>query len=342
MKLNLILNKKEIVTNATQEPRVYFGMHFVDGVAYYAGDDKMIYVSADTAKAMDKTFTGKPVFVQHKSDWELSEIEEISDGYVIRSFFNPNDGKHWVEFIITSDEGHKAIKEGKRLSNGYEVVGKAGSGQFHGIDYVEEYTEAVYNHLALVDNPRYDEGFILTPEEFKNYNDNLKAQNKEQIHNSKETSMKFNLFSREKVQNENQLKDVMVELPKSRLTLSVENAIEKLDEELTKENTVDVDGEKLDLNSLHAKYNSVMKKNNELESEIKKYRSEETENESDEDEDDKDKEKKNKKNQQDKEKAENSKEFKKVMNAGSSEENTQTTIVINTVSDMVKKGKELY
>lgn len=348
MKLNL-KKKKEVIQNATQEPKVYYGLHFADGVAYYKKTGKMIYVSSDMAKKMDKTFAGKPLFVFHNSDWELENIQEEADGYVIESFFNPCDGFHWAKFIVVSDKGHDAISKGWTLSNGYEVVQKKGQGTYHGIDYDEEYVEGIYNHLAIVPDPRYEESRVLTPEQFKVYNETLKAQNsKEHIINSKENSkMKFNFFTKEKVENSDQLRGVMVTLPKSKREILVENALDELDKKLTENNTVDVDGNPMTLNELKDAYDQMLVKNTALESEIAEYKK--VQNEKDEEEKKKiaenqaeEEEKKKTENNSDKEKE---KEENRVHNSlmgveFNNNKNSQSAIYVS--SDRIAKGKELF
>ena len=46
----------------------------------------------------------------------------------------------------------------------------SGSGVCHGVDYDNEVTDGEYEHLALVEDPRYEDSIILTPDEFKAYN----------------------------------------------------------------------------------------------------------------------------------------------------------------------------
>ena len=158
---------------AQMMPKVYYGLHFVPGVAQYSGPDDRIYISEETAKSMDASFSGKPVYLKHLNNDEITpdSVQNDADGYVVESFYNKCDGKHWAKFIVVSDEAHQKIKDGWRLSNGYVVTSEGPAGKNHNVDYKYEVTGAVYNHLAIVQTPRYEESIVLTPEEFKEYNE---------------------------------------------------------------------------------------------------------------------------------------------------------------------------
>ncbi len=192
----------EAVKNAKTASKVYYGLHMVPGVAEYHTEnfDGRIFIDEPTIKNMDPTFEGKPVYVEHVDKVDLDKLQEQADGFVIESFYNKLDGKHWAKFIIVSDAGHEAIAKGWRLSNAYFPKEFAGGGTWHAVEYEKEVMSGVYEHLALVPKPRYEESIILTPEEFKSYN-TRKAQELERLSNSKETLPMFKLFSRQKVED---------------------------------------------------------------------------------------------------------------------------------------------
>lgn len=155
---------------------VYYGMHFYPGLAEYRepGEDPYrVYLNEDTLRKMDPTFAGRPIFVEHvdEVDQSLSELRKEADGWVIESFYNSSDGKHWVKFIVVSDRAERAIKNGFRLSNAYVPKSFGQGGIWNGIEYSKEITDGEFEHLAIVSNPRYDESEIKTPEQFKKYNE---------------------------------------------------------------------------------------------------------------------------------------------------------------------------
>ncbi len=302
-------------TNAKTLPRVYYGLHMVEGVAEYREEGKQPYricILENTIKKMDETFQGKPVFVLHsEEDLEdiLENIQERADGYVIESFFNQADGKHWAKFIVVSDAGHEAVRNGWKLSNAYIPKAFSNGGQWHGVDYAKEVTSGTYDHLAIVPNPRYEESVIMTPEQFKEYNDN-KLEELHKIANSKEqgeNKMKLNFFKRQKVdkiENGADLETLSVTLPKSKAEVTIAEAVELADTlknmqgYANGDHMVKIGEEEMSVNDLMKKHSEVcnelaeMKKSKENKEDEADVDADEVENDDDADKEAKAKEKK--------------------------------------------------
>ncbi len=217
--------------------QIFYGMHFYPGVARYEAPDQeplTVFINESTIRQMGPTFAGCPIFVEHveEVDENLNELRNEADGWVIESFFNAADGKTWAKFIIVSDGGLKAIQRGFRLSNAYVPQLNNKSGVWNGVPYQKEVTGGIFDHLAIVDNPRYEESVIMTPEEFKAYNDEKTVELKK-LANSKDkkgdTTMKLNIFKRTKVENSTDLDGMMVELPKSKKELTLTKVVEEYD-----------------------------------------------------------------------------------------------------------------
>jgi len=253
------------VKNAKQLPRVYFGLHMVEGVAEYREPGQQpyrIFIGEEAIKNMDVSFQGRPVYVRHVDEVDLDKLQTEADGYVSRSFFNQADGKHWVEFMVISDRGHEAIRNGWKLSNAYIPKMTKGGGQWHGVDYSKEIALGEYEHLAIVPNPRYAESVIMTPEQFKEYNAGKEIELK-RLANSKGVKSMFNFFKRAKVEDQD-LEHVLVTLPKSKVEASIGTLINEMDGyhmEMQKpehmangEHMVEVGEEKMKVNDLVAKH----------------------------------------------------------------------------------------
>jgi hypothetical protein len=58
-------------------------------------------------------------------------------------------------------------------------------GEWHAVPYDRKVLVGEYDHLAIVDNPRYENSIILTPEQFKSYNSELEEE-LSRIRNSRE------------------------------------------------------------------------------------------------------------------------------------------------------------
>lgn len=218
--------------------KILYGMHFYPGLAQYDQPDKnsfKIFLNEDVLRKMDPTFAGKPIFVEHveEVDPNLDQLRKEADGWVVESFFNEADGKHWVKMVIVSERGERAIQNGYRLSNAYvpKLNGKAGI--WNGIDYQNEVIEGEYEHLAIVKNPRYDESIIMTPEEFKNYNDKLKNElNRISNSKNKEKSMldKLKFWNKKQVDNTIDIANMSVTLPLSGKEFSIYQIVNAMDE----------------------------------------------------------------------------------------------------------------
>lgn len=227
-----------MIKNAKSLPQVFYGLHMVEGVAEYVEPTKEPYrilVGESAIKNMDPTFQGKPVYVDHVDEVDLDNLQEEADGYVLDSFYNKLDGKHWVKFIVVSDRAKDAIRRGWKLSNAYVPKAFTNGGLWHGVEYSKEVTSGEYEHLAIVKNPRYEESLILTPDEFKKYNAEKESE-LSQLTNSKtkkeKTAMglpKLNIFKRTKVENSTDLDGLMVELPKSKIEMPLTQVVNELD-----------------------------------------------------------------------------------------------------------------
>jgi Uncharacterized protein conserved in bacteria (DUF2213) len=217
-----------LVTNS--KGKIFYGMHFYAGLAQYQEADKepyRVFLNEDTIRSMDPSFAGRPVFVEHvdEVDPDVNQLRKEADGWVIESFYNAADGKHWVKFIIVTDRAERAIRSGMRLSNAYVPKAFKDGGLWNGIPYQKEITDGEFEHLAIVKEPRYEESVIKDPDEFKQYNEQ-KVLELKKLANSKEKGKKmaFNFFKRTKVENAID-PELQVVLPKSGKVVSVAKLI---------------------------------------------------------------------------------------------------------------------
>lgn len=268
--------------NAKEEPKVFYCKHIAPGVCAYA--DETILIGEDALKEMDKTFAGKPIYVNHQKV-DLEKIQQEADGYVAESFYLPEDGSHWAKMIIVSDKGHEAIRKGWKVSNAYIPDEFGIGGEWHNVPYNREVMKAHYTHLALVDNPRYEEAVVLTPEDFKTYKESKREQLK-QLENSKnqkgEKRMNWKLFERKEVTNSEDIANKMVELSNGS-TVSIREMINAVEEDLkekeakcneTLESVVKVNGEDMKVADLIKEYESKCNKCNEDEEDKEKEKEE--------------------------------------------------------------------
>lgn len=311
------------MTVKNSQGKVYYGMHFYPGVAEYQEPDKepyRVFLNEDTIRSMDPSFAGRPIFVEHVDEVEenIDELRKEADGWVIESFFNSADGKHWVKFIIVSERGEKAIQRGMRLSNAYIPKTFASGGLWNGVQYAKEVTGGEYEHLAIVRNPRYEESVIMTPEKFKSYNEDKKIE-LTRLSNSKDkekgkSPMKW--FKREEVKNALD-PNLSVLLPKSKREVTITELVNEADELAEKKKANNLEADHSHMVKLHdgsmCNVGDLLAKHQTLSHELDKLKGdpdkEEMENESeedkdsmaneDDDKDDKDESSKKKSNQSD-------------------------------------------
>ena len=254
--------------------KIWYGLHMYPGVAQYQEPDRklMVFVNESTLRQMDPTFAGRPVFVMHVDGVERSidKLRAEADGWVIESFFNEADGKHWVKFITCSKLAEKAIEDqGMRLSNCYAAKGMGPEGKWNGVPYDAQVTTGEYEHLALVPNPRYEESVIMTPDQFKSYNERQREELK-RLSNQGDSSM-LKLWNRSAAADSDKVAGLFVTL-KSGRELTVTQLVNEADEKEAKEKEkmanedhhVQVGEEKMSVGDLKKKYQDMCNELTEL------------------------------------------------------------------------------
>lgn len=105
------------------------------------------------------TFIGKPVIIDHKDDIEPEDVVGIID----KVWFNTDDGWFWCSGFITDGEAIKLIQDGYSVSCQYDItdyeVNEAHQ-KHNQVLYDKEITNGLFEHLAIVKNPRYEEALI--------------------------------------------------------------------------------------------------------------------------------------------------------------------------------------
>lgn len=281
-------NKELEKLNAKEAPKVFYCRHIQAGVAKY--ENEMLFINNDALKRMMPSMMGVPVYVDH-TEVDLSKIQEEADGYVSDCFYNEKDGWFWAKFIVVSDNGHEAIRKGYSVSNAYLPTRTGEGGEWHSVAYDREILDGEYTHLAIVDNPRYEESCIMDCTQFKQYNDSLEAQ-LEELKNSKEDNfsiiggikMKFFTSKKEEIKNADDI-SIQLENGKDILLSEMVNAVKKNEEEKKKEeekkekynedDKIEVGEESMTIKELKNKYMNLCKEVEEKKNEDEKKEEEE-------------------------------------------------------------------
>jgi len=347
--------------NASQFPRVFYARHMQPGLVGY--EDETIYVDLDAIKNMMPSGVGKPVFIHH-DDVDLATMKEKAAGYVTESFYNELDGWAWFKILAIDDAAHQAIAKRWSVSNAYIPHAWGEAGMQNNCPYNRKMLGGEFTHLAIVPNPRYEEACIMSPEEFKVYQDAKKTQ-ADELRNSKTEKtqeiapmLKFFRKSKEQIENaadvsdedfvEFEGKSILVKdlrqltnAKKNDMNEEFKKDEDKKDKKEEKENDsecYDLDGEKVSIEDLKNAYRSAkknMKKNADKDDD--KAKDEEEKENDDEDMDDMEN-KKQKKNSKD------TKHFDEMRNAPNTFkwDGSDKARVIDTSIDKLARGKELF
>lgn len=159
--MTLVLEQPKLHYTMRQNARTWgsrFQARFLEpGVVSYedCGGD-MEYLAKATIDRHAESFVGRPAIIKHSKVTPVT-MNEKAVGYISRVWYNADDGWYWCEGVITSDEAKDKINEGWSVSCGYKVTAtNERGGSYHNIPYRRELTAFEGEHLALVENPRYE------------------------------------------------------------------------------------------------------------------------------------------------------------------------------------------
>lgn len=113
----------------------------------------------ETIDKFINTFVGTPVIIDHKDD--LTEADRL--GTINKVWFSAEDGWFWCSGILTGEKAVKLIEEGYNVSCQYRITDYADNTErkLHNANpYDKEILNGVFEHLAIVENPRYEDAFI--------------------------------------------------------------------------------------------------------------------------------------------------------------------------------------
>lgn len=239
------------------------------GIVSYedSGGDKEL-LRKETIDRYCDTFIGRPVVIKHRKVTPQT-MENMAQGYITRVWFEPADGWFYCEGIITGDEAKDRIDGGWSVSCSYHVTAtKERPGSYHAIPYVREITAFDGEHLAIVENPRYEGATIRLNSKpkkettvknlFKLFRKSVAAPR------SNETPPAKDPKSEAPASHDNEIKgDTLIEVADGK-TASISELVERYNakpsdsEELSPESTIEVaPGKLVTLKDLVERYNDV-------------------------------------------------------------------------------------
>lgn len=119
-------------------------------------------LTKETINKFVNSFIGCPVRIDHKDITDENAKDERV-GVVSDIWFNDGDGWFWCKGVIFDDKAIDLIKNGYNVSCQYEITEYSDNieNKLHnGIPYDKEILNGKFEHLAIVDNPRYEGALI--------------------------------------------------------------------------------------------------------------------------------------------------------------------------------------
>ena len=162
----------EKITNANERAKVYWCKHMTAGLTGYPDNPNVkgnVLVTNEVMRNMAPSLVGVPIYLDHVDD--NSTQQEV--GYIADSHYCSSDGYLHAKMLIFHEEAERLIKNGWSVSNGYTPTDKGSGGTFNAIPYEQEVLKADFFHMALVQNPRYENARIFTEDEYSSYMKNL-------------------------------------------------------------------------------------------------------------------------------------------------------------------------
>lgn len=140
-----------------QEGRPFKSRFLQAGLVKY--DFGVCLLKKETIDKFVNTFVAQPLIINHKDD--IAESDKV--GIINNIWFSPEDGWFWCDGIITDEKAVELIEKGYNVSCQYRITDYIDNdeGKLHNANpYDKEILDGVFEHLAIVENPRYEDAFI--------------------------------------------------------------------------------------------------------------------------------------------------------------------------------------
>lgn len=211
----------EMLAEIADKPvRTFASKFIVDGFCGY--DNELTLVRESALEKMAPTFINRAVIKSpHDLNIYQDNIMKKASGRVIDVWKEETANAWWAKFEIWDEDLLKAIdNDGYNfVSCAYFITDNGGPGVFNAVEYSDEVLDGFYHHLAVTNNPRYDDSDIYRINENKNDLNFMKIgdiMKLNEIENSDKGENK--MFGKKKIEAEVD-KDVMFETSCGELTI---------------------------------------------------------------------------------------------------------------------------
>jgi len=153
-----------MIKNGLDNPRLRaetFKARFLEAAVVEYNDERVL-IKPENLMKMALKFKGAKVIIDHK-DVTAENANEIV-GY-INNIWIGDDGWAWCDFTVNDAEAINLINRGYSVSCCYVAVTSGNGGTKNAVPYNREVVDIEENdevtHLAIVENPRYEDAIIL-------------------------------------------------------------------------------------------------------------------------------------------------------------------------------------
>ena len=149
--------------------RTFSAKFIIDGFCGY--DKELTLVKESALEKMAPTFFNRAVIKSpHDLNITRENIMKKASGRVVDVWKEETANAWWCKFEIWDENLLKAIdNEGYGyVSCAYFITENGGPGVFNNVEYADEVLDGFYHHLAITNNPRYDDSDIYRLNENKN------------------------------------------------------------------------------------------------------------------------------------------------------------------------------
>lgn len=222
----------------------HFTSRFLEAGLVSYGQDRMYLLRKETIDKFIGSMVGCPVIIKH-ADVKDSNVKDLSVGNISKVWFNDADGWFYCEGVLTDKDAVRLVEQGQSVSCGYHVLDKdIGGGIWHDIPYDAEILNGDFEHLAIVDNPRYrDANILLNSSEVKDMN--LKRLFGSKSNEEKEIDMENKCENASDCTNSSDLRTILNSVKEGKVELTEELINSICDKEEKKDTeSKDVDDKK--------------------------------------------------------------------------------------------------
>lgn len=139
-----------------EEQRPFKARFLQAGLVKY--DFGVCLLKKETIDRFINTFINCPVIIDHKDNL----TEEDRKGTIKNIWFSPEDGWFWCDGVL-SDEAAELVENGYNVSCQYRITEYTNNFEHklhNGNEYDKEILNGIFEHLAIVKTPRYEDAYI--------------------------------------------------------------------------------------------------------------------------------------------------------------------------------------